>query len=228
MRNLIHLIETASHEADEAEAWESISRFANQLSERDGPYNESYPEDNQPFPQLFMGGYAEDGFTRETALQIIQPLVAEMRDKGWFLAKQFETQYDDGDDDSPPQTMVYFGFLPNRGRKEMVPQRVFHLSPRANRAMIERDGIKANRGGSDFIHTEVGRVYVILDDVHIDDIEKDIKKHRGAHDPKWLELDVWSIYAWDMPDEWHVDLELDGVAAWTTHDIPVDLISLES
>lgn len=233
MREYINIIESAAVEANAGDVYDILHVFADRQESVGGSFNEIYVEDNQSYPQLFMGGYPEDGFGLEAALKIIEPLVAELQSKGWFLAKKHVAQNmesheeylaDDPDYDYSPQLLIYFGFFPERGEREIIPHAVFHISPTVNREQITREGIKARNGGSDFIHTSVGRVYVILDDIHIESVIKDIQKHRT--DPVWNDLDVWVIDAWEMPDEWHVDVELEGVAAWTTYDIPPRLISL--
>ena len=228
MRNFINIFENIQAEADEDDVIEAIHAFSDKLESqmhRDGiqvPYNEIYPTDNQNFPQLFMGGYPEDGFSKEVALQIIQPLVSQLSDMGWFLSKHFETSYDDGDDDgASPQIMIYFGFFPRKGEAVRVPRLVYHAAPTSQRTRIAHEGLKASNGGSDFIHTETGRVYVVLDDENIDEIKNDIVKHRGP-----TELDVWVIDTEYCTNEWYDDIELSGFCAWTPHDIPANAIGL--
>ena len=231
MRSLINLVQEAQGEASAEDVWDVIHEFSDSLQtamhhDPEAFFNEVYPEDNQNFPQLFIGGYPADGFNKESVRKLVQPLVVKLETMGWFLSKQFETQYASFDDDEEeglePQKLMYLGWFPHRGDNEMVDSRAWHISPTTNRASILQNGIKAGRGGSDFIHTSNNRVYVIIDDFHIDDIIKDIRKHR----PDWTSLDIWQIYTWDCVDEWYEDIELPGTAAWTPHDIPADAVSL--
>lgn len=227
MRNLINIVTEAQREATIEDVYDMLDDYVGELENMaEPPFNEIYSEDNQKFPQLFMGGYPEDGFSKAIALKLIRPLLDRLEELGWFLAKAYETQYDDGDDDpdaGSPQILIFFGFFPRNGTKERVPQIVYHLSPRANREQIEREGIKASLGGTDFINTVNRRVYVILNSDYIESMKADIMKHRGS---EWEELDVWAIATWQCADEWYEDFELPSVAAWTPQDIPRKAISL--
>lgn len=94
MRNWINLCETT--ELSEDEVWDKIHNFAEMLERKMASgsiYNEVYGIDTQSYPQLFIAGYPEDGFSFENALAIVKPLAEQLKKGGWILAKQFETTY---------------------------------------------------------------------------------------------------------------------------------------
>jgi hypothetical protein len=222
MREYINIIETANQihlEASYDVANDIVREYALSLERRRyAIYNEVY-SDSPSGAGLWIGGYRRDGFTFKIAKNLVNPLVIEMSKHGWFLAKQTESKYGSVKDEGGQQTLCFFDFLPMKGKAEVVPETVFHISSRANRKSIEKNGIKPFNGGTDHIVTENARIYVVLDVMDIDGIAYDINKLRG-----WRKMDVWLIKSNNCIDEWYEDLELSGSAAWTPHAIPRNTI----
>lgn len=227
MRNWINLCETT--ELSEDEVWDKIHNFAEMLERKMASgsiYNEIYGIDTQSYPQLFIAGYPEDGFSFENALAIVKPLAEQLKKGGWILAKQFETTYDADlqDEDEyagEPQILCYFGWLPINGKIENVSgEELFHICRAEDATSIRSHGLKLSQGGSDFIKTENGRIYAVIGYDNIFDVANDLKKHR-----LWDSLHVFMIDHERLPDHvWYEDSELPNIGTWTDKPIPASAL----
>ena len=221
MRKWIDLFE--EHAAlDEDEVWEIIHQYADELEGKEGaPYNEVYGIETQSYPQLFIAGYPEDGFSLDVAKSIVEPLNRKLVQGGWMLAKQFETKYDESDQDDDdgagePQILTYFGWFPSKGSVEDVSgEELFHVCRAENADLIRSGGLRLSQGGSDFIHTSNARVYAVIGYDGIHNIARDLLKHRG-----WNDLHVFQIEHEMIPNIWYEDMELQGLGVWTDSSIP--------
>lgn len=222
MRDWINLCE--STELSEDEVWDQIHNFAEMLERKMASgsiYNEVYGIDTQSYPQIFLAGYPEDGFSFDAARALIEPLTQQLRAGGWILAKQFETSYDDLHDEDEyagePQILCYFGWLPITGKIENVSgEELFHICRAEDVSKIRSEGLRLSLGGSDFIKTENGRVYAVVGYDNVFGVANDLKRHR-----LWDDLHIFMIDHERLPNHvWYEDVELPGIGVWTDKPIP--------
>jgi hypothetical protein len=188
--------------------------------------NEHYAEGGQhgEYAHLFVGGYAEDGFSEDYGRNIAKQLDAAVRPRGWFVAKCQFKLYDDHFGESDPegassQIMCFIDVFPMHGDRVEVPTECWHVCRPEAVAEIEKNGLQPRNGGSDFIQTLNGRIYVCLNQFELQWVAEDFYKHRG-----WTDLHVFKVYTDEIENDWYEDVEMGGRAAWTPQAIPPEAL----
>lgn len=190
--------------------------------------NEHYAEcgNHGDYAHLFVGGYPEDGFSEDYGREIAKKLDAAVRPHGWFVSKCQFKFYDDAfgevreEGDGESQIMCYIDVFPMHGnREENVPEVVWHVCRPEVVEDIKAHGLQPRNGGSDFIQTANGRIYVCLNQFELQWVAEDFYKHRG-----WTDLHCFQIYTDELGNDWYEDVEMGGRAAWTPQPIPAEAV----
>jgi hypothetical protein len=207
------------------QVWDMIYDAVAEL-EGKGPYNEVDAAESQPYPCLMLAGYPEDGFNPSVAEKIIAPLSKKIEALGWHRAKKAVSyhRYDEDEYAGSPQTLVFFGWLPDTGKKANIKpsDELFHVTREENYDKIMSDGLKPSHGGSDFIETKNPRVYFTTDYYDIESVINDLRKHRGQD----TKLVVFRAHVSDLPNHtFYDDMEVDGdTFVWTDKDVPASAL----
>lgn len=139
------MIESAQLEQlTEEQVNDIIDEFVDQMWALDEQLFNEIENTYADYPTLMFGGHPEDGFDLQYAEKLIQPLIPMLH--GWSLSKRLVSDYDG-------QTLIYFGWLPDKGDRVSIPEIVYHISPEKHLTSISQNGIKASKGGTrHFIH----------------------------------------------------------------------------